>query len=84
MKPKQRSLAAAQTDPVTTDAYVKQGKYYENLFSEDLYENLVSEDYDKNLFSWDYAKNLISEDDNGNLFIQEVNHGIEGELSSCL
>jgi hypothetical protein len=55
--------------------YVKPGKYYENLFSEEYNENLFSEDYDEDLFSEDF---------NGVLFRRGVNHRIEGELSPCL
>ena len=73
-------MVVAQYDPVTKVVYVKPGKYYENLFSEDYDENLFSKDYDENLFIEDYDKNLFSEDYNGNLPSRGVNHGIEGEF----
>ena len=71
-------------DPDTSDVYVQQGKYHVNLFSEAYDDNLFSKDYDENLFSMDYSKNLFSEEDNWNLLRQGVNHGLEGEPSSCL
>ena len=83
MKPAE-TLGPAQDEPATTDVYVQPRKYHVNIFSEAFGDTLFSEDSNKNLFSEDYHKNLFSEEDNGNLLRRGVNHGLEGELSSCL